>query len=1498
MTEEFDKSTILESFLDEVNAYLPEIEANLDRLQQDPGNSEALEETYRRTHTIGGSAAMMDFSGLARVAQGMEELLGDALDRGTPLAASAIALLRRSHGRLVRLIEAVRTQADDAAIVAEDDADRAASRGAPFGAAPGASFDTSSLTPGAAADAGLHGAAANGTNGAGGTTSPQLPDWLVAFARPFTRSGAQSPATSGPTEAPPQGTDASSPGQWSASNVSDLPTGAIPATGGPSPDASAPASPFSPQSGAPGSNGANDLGAQSQPSAPMGAVSPGISGPGAGAWQTSQPGSGFDVADLGTGTMPAVGPSQPSSPVPTPQQFGRSEPPAADMMPPWMRQTDPEPVSQPTPPSTPAMPTPRLGPDMAGAMEANGLALSVVDELRVDEEAVHRQVSTLRDVVVQLREAAQEMESERTELRSFLDGSREAMDRLEEWTGRQMGLDLQQSPESVRRYLPLSVIWVTTARLKKLVSLLHGSSRSLTLTQEQIEESLGELRSAVESVGTLYRSVSSSGTPGEGFSATIAQFSWAPPHASQPPAVDGSPAAPATEQQLSPAARVELERQVREELRRELEDEVREEIGVELRSEEQAQLRHELEIQVRRQLLADLAPGLGSSAITAPPGAVQGGLPQLPFAADRLPRAQQVTSEQSPEALEVFRDEAQEHLQTITAGIADLERSPGSVDVLSSIRRAMHTLKGAAGMMGFALIQELSHASEDLLERLADNELTFTPDVLSLLFDTSEALDQLVAGAIPDAAQQERLVRSLTQRYARFTGQPIRSADEAQGLSGQPEPGDYLAPAPEQAAGRESGDLSVRLQLSKLDDLVNLFGELLINRSVLEERIDRLSHLTAESVRIGERLREVGGQLESRFEAATLPAGTSNLTQGSRNGPGWMPGARRSPLPIGRQPAHAGEFDELELDRYTEFHRLSRGLSEGVADASTISHELETLIREIQTSFARENRLSSDFQDRLLKARLVPLQSLVPRLYRAARTSALRQGKEIEFFVQGVETEVDRKVFEEVEGPLLHLVRNAVNHGIEMPDERERQGKPRAGRIYVMAAYEGNQVVISVRDDGAGIDPERIRRRAVERGWLDRRAELSQQEAIDLIFRPGYSTAETVTEESGRGVGLDVVRDVVTKLRGTVEVESSVGQGTFFTMKFPISLQIARSVLVRVGQQTLAIPMAVVQQIGRLDYYQHVPGQPPSIEVRGERYPLMHLASYLKLPVPQVEERSSVLLVNSGKYRVALLVDAVVSQQEVVSKPLGAHLRDVPGVAGATVLGNGQVVLILELHELLAQPVTDMVTLPEPGRSGPRPSPAASQPEMPAQPSPITTSRLPTGPLAATWTQQPTQPMLGDGMPSAPQRGFMVTPRATDTPMRHQVVPPSARDSYVLVVDDSPSVRRVVGNMLKANGWQVQTARDGVEALEVIARQRPAVVLLDIEMPRMDGYELMATVRAQEQYRTLPLVVLTSRAATKHQQRAMQLGANAYIVKPYQDEDLLKTLAELASAQG
>lgn len=1377
MTDNFDKSTILDSFLDEVTAYLPEIEANLDRLQQSPGDTEALEETYRRAHTIGGSAAMMDFPALAHVAQGMEEILSDALDRGASLSGATVALLRRSHGRLSRLVDHIRSGADDAPVVAEDDADRSAWRGAQPGSMGG--FDGSG--PGLRSQPGFGGAGLPpGAAGTATTPGLQAPEWMAAFA-------SQNVAAQ----------------QEPADNYADMPTGAPPV------------------------------------------VIPGVSSPRA------------DIAEMGTSAMEAVPPaSQPSHPS-APSYPSNPAQPAWD-------------ISQPAT-IPPAPPT--------GVPAAQGtMSASVVDELYTDEEAVRRQVATLRDVVVQLREAAQTMDEERTELSGFLDGSQDALDRLERWAGQQMGLDLPSSPEGVRRYLPLSVIWVTTARLKRLVNLLHNSGRSLTVTQEQIDETLDELRTTIRSLGQISGTISRmGGSPDAGFSATVAQITWSP----------------TDEQALSPGARVEMERAVREELRRELEDDVRDEIAAEVRQREEQRLRHELEITIRREVLAELQPNLGASSVTMQDGGVQV-LSRLPFASEHVRRQRLVTSEQSPEAQEVFREEALEHLQTITAGIRELEARPGDVDVLRSIRRATHTLKGAAGMMGFRFIQEVSHVSEDLLERLADGQMAFTANVHSLILDTSEILDQLVAGTIAAEGQPTK-VRALIERYSAITGIPISSElfSSNPGASGA----SVEIIEPEERAdvpiGQPASNLSVRLQLSKLDDLVNLFGELLINRSVLEERIDRLNQLVGETVRVSERLRDVGGDLEAGFETSMLANGQGprmNPAQGQPNGR-----ALRGPAAgngfggnMGRVPAYGNDFDPLELDRYTEFHHLSRGLSEGVTDAVTLSHEMETVIHETQAAFARETRLSSDFQDRLLKARLVPLQSLVPRLYRAVRGSALRAHKEVEFLVEGVETEVDRKVFEEVEGPLLHLVRNAINHGIESPEEREANGKPAGGRILVKAAYEGSQVIISVSDDGAGIDPEKVRAAAVARGLIDAYTPITEREAIDFIFRPGYSTAESVTEESGRGVGLDVVNDVVSRLRGSVEVDTVQGQGTTFTMKFPISLQIARAVMVKVGTQTLAIPMSVVEQIGRLDYYRRVAGAVPAIEMRGERYPLAHLGNYLKIPVGVVDERASVLLVNAGKHRIALLIDSIINQQEIVLKPLGPHLRDVRGVAGATVLGNGQVVLILELHELLSQQPRGGFTLAEPGSSrraetvetGPRPAP---QPQ-------ITSSHLPTEPLQP----MPTPSRPAASVPSQPsQRPFVVPQRTTGHP-----VVAGQPHSYVLVVDDSPSVRRVVSNMLKGAGWAVQTARDGLEALEIIARERPAAVLLDIEMPRMDGYELMATIRSQDIYRSLPLVVLTSRAASKHRQRADQLGADAYIIKPYQDEQLLDTLSKLISGRG
>ncbi len=498
-----------------------------------------------------------------------------------------------------------------------------------------------------------------------------------------------------------------------------------------------------------------------------------------------------------------------------------------------------------------------------------------------------------------------------------------------------------------------------------------------------------------------------------------------------------------------------------------------------------------------------------------------------------------------------------------------------------------------------------------------------------------------------------------------------------------------------------------------------------------------------------------------------------------------------------------------------------------------------------------------------MKARLVPLSTMIPRLYRTARAVALKQHKEFEFVLEGQETEVDRTVIEEIAGPLLHLMRNAVNHAIETPELRVQKGKSPTGQIKLSAAYEGNQVVITVRDDGTGIDPQRVRNAAIEQNIIHRDQIPSDSEVIELIFRPGFSTAEVLSEESGRGVGLDVVRDSVSRLRGSLEVESTPGQGTAFTMKFPTSLAIQSTMMIRVGEHQFAIPTVMVDSIGRLDNFkQSTFTGKPAIIVQNDLYPLNFLKQLLGLPISAPDEKAPVLLVHTDRQRVALVVDEIKGKMDVVMKNLGPHLRQVHGIAGGTVMGNGRVVLILELMELLSSRSHTIS-----GSAG-----TIAAPELHG------------GSAAQTFL-----PDVRTNVELSPGR-FSSTSPSIPT-VKPAAMQPTGK--HILIVDDSPSVRRVVGNMLKQHGWEVQVARDGVEALEMISNETPAGVLLDIEMPRMDGYELMATVRAQEQYRTLPIVILTSRAASKHQQRAMQLGANAYVVKPYQDEELINILNSL-----
>ncbi|MBV9231101.1 MAG: Hpt domain-containing protein, partial [Chloroflexi bacterium] len=1380
----------------------------------------------------GGSASMMDFPGLAHVAHGMEDILGDALDGLTTLDEATVGLLRRSLNRLHLLLEGIRNGVDEESVIAEDDADYARYRAMVESASQAGAQNGSSANIG------------NEDQGQGMTApfsapvpsfdivapvSPSMPSFdevLASFRTPSVMPGED---VAWPEEPAPVARF-----EEAAPIVHfDEPVLAPPALA--------------------------DMQASPEPAEP--------------------PLSAWETLVASTRQSPVVRP-QPSlhseSEPPAPYTPMEIEPPA-----PYMPMASEQAVSTPMFESRvrhePVFETQNSGFNELPAAYQN---------VQQDAQTLEVQVSSLKSIVEQLRSAISFIEGQRREFKGFLDGSKDALDRMEDWAGQAMGLNLRNSPEQVRRYLPLSVMWVANSKLKKVLDLLNLAANGVELTDEQLKSALEQLHISVESCGEAFLQMQDQAShilrqePG--------WSSWDMQVARD---VDNVRERVTFERYGDLAAlRTELEANLREEIRREyeashstslamraeLEQQIRNEVRQEFEAKQrssgpgseaplydvEARLRSEIEIQVRQEFLDQITSSGGdlslalqmtaardtsvstptnfvtqareSTGFVAPAPAIpQPVSPSLPpplpkpmvppvppAVAPPAPQPSSISAfsgDFGEEATEIFRLEAEEHLQTISVHVAALEKAPEDRELIQGIRRATHTLKGAAGMMGFRAIADLCHLFEDLLDSVMEGTTAISSQVVGIVLDTAEALDTLITGRDADGSSIEGKLQGLRTRYVELLGDRTTTRNLVEeAIEAEADTGDTSLvtgvvasdQSPETNAQRSArGDLSVRVRLQKLDELVNLFGELLVNRSVLEERLQRLARLVADVGVSSNRLRDVGQKLESRFEAATLPSGRSVQVMPGEGNQSF--GANIKNGKGGEERAHLSEFDELELDRYTEFHQLARGLSEGISDMTTLSTEMDTVIRECESVFARENRLNTTFQDRLMKVRLVPLSAMTPRLYRAARAVAIKQHKDFEFLLEGEATEVDRTVFEEIAGPLLHLMRNAVNHAIETPEVRAEKGKPPAGQIKLSAAYDGNQIVITVRDDGTGIDPEGVRNTAIARGLIRPDQLLSEGDLIDLIFRPGFSTAEVLSEESGRGVGLDVVRDSVSRLRGTLVVESTPGHGTAFTMTFPTSLAIQSAMMVRVSGQQFAIPTVSVEAIGRLDNFKRtaLAGQ-PAVVVRNDPYPLHQLAEYLSLPANPIDDKAQLLLINAAGQRVALVVDEIKGKFDTVMKNLGPHLRQVHGIAGGTVLGNGRVVLVLELNDLLSSRARIGTNLAAAGL------PVRRDSMVPAAQAPVR-QRVDVSPgKQSVGTARP-----GSAAASIPERG-----------------------KHILVVDDSPSVRRVVSNMLKGHGWEVQMARDGVEALEMISYETPAAVLLDIEMPRMDGYELISTI--------------------------------------------------------
>ena len=824
------------------------------------------------------------------------------------------------------------------------------------------------------------------------------------------------------------------------------------------------------------------------------------------------------------------------------------------------------------------------------------------------------------------------------------------------------------------------------------------------------------------------------------------------------------------------------------------------------------------------------------------------------------------------ELVEIFSEEAEGHMRTIYDGLDRIRVDRGNREGLADVRRASHTLKGAAAAVGMEAATRLAHRMEDLLDYIADNNLSISEAQVDLLLTTADQLQDLTAGEVVIETMAGELL-NIYQQYTKemellANGRPAEQALEEtaqaddradtvnESSNAESEGTDFeadvsqdqevavstnetasaaIAGSEEEAAAveqsrpnrrltpRNQSTQYLRVPLDRLDDLVKLVGEMIVNRSAFHQRLGDFESRIGEMGTAVDRFRSLVHDVETRYAVEALKVRKTELG-------GGVEGLLRS---RGRNSAMNRGMDSLEFDRYNEFHLLARTLSETTNDVSLLSGEFKNLLGDFETLLGRQQRLNRDAQDGLMNIRMVPVGSIVNRLDRTVRSVSAKLSKQVNLVVDGEQTELDKTVLEEIIDPLQHLIRNALDHGVETPEQRAAAGKPETAQLTVEALNQGTQVTIRVSDDGRGIDVEKVRRLAIERGLVSETKELSDEQVYDLLFTPGFSTADSLTDVSGRGVGMDVVREAVQRLKGTIRVESRSGEGSTFTIHLPTTLAVTRALLVQSHGQTFAIPMQSVQQILRLDPIAVTKiGKKPIVKIGDQSVQLKELAQHLTLKSDEQDVFDQVvplLLLQNGDDQIAVTIDAIEGSQDIVVKTLGDHLRFVPGLIGATVRGDGSVIPILDPADLTGQ-------------------------------------------------KRAARKQVGQRRDSKSKA--------------------IARRKLAMIVDDSISVRRVTTNLIRSAGWDVVDAKDGVDALDQLANMEtlPDVFLTDMEMPRMDGVELVSRLRSQPEFADSPIVMVTSRASEKHRNMAMEAGANDHIVKPFNDEQLIELINGYAEA--
>ena len=876
-------------------------------------------------------------------------------------------------------------------------------------------------------------------------------------------------------------------------------------------------------------------------------------------------------------------------------------------------------------------------------------------------------------------------------------------------------------------------------------------------------------------------------------------------------------------------------------------------------------------------------------------------------------RTERLDDDIDEQLLPIFMEEALELIPQVGRDLRAWQTDSHDPGPAQGLLRSLHTLKGSARMAGAMAIGQLTHSMESRIENaleLPQIPLAFFEE-LTTSYDRANFLMDKLARYDPELARTERAAREAramveeaqdmlqmspgmvhrlgmtqglkaltdtqkvqafmtttqaephtkmgnTQRLAALatfdapavqTLPPSASTDAATTTFTAPQASAISAaftPAggglksvaiamPTQTAQQtlDAGKALLRVRADMVDRLVNQAGEVSIGRSRIEGEMrslkGSLKELTENVIRLRTQLREMEIAAESQMQSRMDLQKERNM-----------------------------DFDPLEFDRFTRFQELTRLMAESVNDVATVQASLLKNLDDADAALVAQGRTNRELQNDIMRVRMVPFGTVSERLYRVVRQTAKELNKRANLDIRGTQAEIDRSVLERMTGPIEHLLRNAIAHGIEGRETRLQGGKSELGEIALTVRQEGNEFVLVFADDGAGINVERVRAKAIAKGLMSPADQLSDSQVAEFIFAAGFSTADSVSEISGRGVGMDVVRAEVSALGGRIDIDFKTGRGTTFTIYLPLTLAVTQVVLVRAGSATYAFPAAMVEQVRQVkpadlarSYEQH------SYEWQGRDYPLYFLPRLLgeTTVATQGQRYTPILLLRSGAQRVAVHVDEMAGNQEVVVKNIGPQLARVTGVSGATVLGSGQIVLILNPVQLMQAHIASETL-------------RRAHPAVPGSAENLHADDAAHGQAAQA---------------SAP--GVPVVPVA---------VAPIRRLPTVMVVDDSLTVRKITSRFLTREGFQVLAAKDGVDALEQLGDLMPDLMLVDVEMPRMDGFDLTRNVRADERLRHIPIIMITSRTADKHRNYAKQIGVNVFLGKPYQEDELLVHINQFA----